>query len=185
MTGRRVVLAVTGGIAAYKAAEAASRLVREGAEVRVVMSRAAQRFVTPLTFRTLTGRAVVSDLWTDTGLAGVVHVALADWAQVLVIAPATANIIGKLAAGIADEVVSTLALSVDVPVVVAPAMNTRMWQHPAVRRNLEVLRERGVRIVEPAVGRLACGTEGLGRLAELDDLLDAIRRALERTETGP
>jgi len=178
MTGRRVVLAVTGGIAAYKVADLCSRLVREGAAVRVAMTAAGQRFVSPLTFRTLSGVAVVTDLWGDADPPGVVHVALADFAEVLVIAPATANIIGKMAAGIADEIVSTLALSMDVPVIVAPAMNTRMWEHPAVQANVATLRQRGVQIVEPAEGRLACGAVGVGRLAEIDDILAAIRGAL-------
>jgi phosphopantothenoylcysteine decarboxylase/phosphopantothenate--cysteine ligase len=178
MTGRRLILAVSGGIAAYKAAELASRLVRAGANVRVVMTAAAQRFVTPLTFRTLTGHPVVTDLWTEVEPEGVIHVTLADFAEVLVIAPATANIIGKMAAGIADDAVSTLALSVDVPIVIAPAMNTRMWEQRVVQRNLEALRERGAIIVLPEAGRLACGAEGIGRLAETETLLAAIRKAL-------
>jgi len=182
MNGRRIVLAVTGGIAAYKAADLASRLVRAGAEVRVAMTGAAQRFVTPLTFRTLTGRAVVTNLWTDADPPGVVHVALADFAEVLVIAPATANVIGKMAHGIADEIVSTLALSVDVPIVVAPAMNTRMWQNAAVQANVAVLRDRGVALVDPGTGRLACGATGPGRLADTDDILAAIRAALGAAE---
>ncbi len=175
MTGRHVVLAVTGGIAAYKAADLASRLVREGAEVRVVMSEAAQRFVTPLTFRSLTGNPVVTDLWTEVEAHGIIHVTLADWAQVLAIAPATADIIGKMAAGIADDVVSTLALSVDVPIVIAPSMNTRMWNQRVVQENVARLKERGVRVVEPGVGRLACGATGIGRLADVGDILEAIR----------
>jgi len=178
MTGRRIILAVTGGIAAYKAADLASRLVREGADVRVAMTDAACRFVTPLTFRTLTGHGVVTDLWADADVPGVVHVAMADFAEVLVVAPATADILGKMAAGIADDAVSTLALSVDCPVIVAPAMNTRMWRHPAVQANLDTLRSRGVTIVDPAEGRLACGTTGPGRLAPNDDLIAAIRAAL-------
>jgi phosphopantothenoylcysteine decarboxylase/phosphopantothenate--cysteine ligase len=178
MKDRRIVLAVTGGIAAYKAADLASRLVREGAQVRVAMTAAAKRFVTPLTFRTLTGQPVALDLWSEAGPPEVVHVALADFAEAVLVAPATANILGKMASGMADEMVSTLLLSVDVPVVVAPAMNTRMWQHPAVQHNLAILRERGVVVVEPGVGWLACGTVGPGRLAEPDAILAALRAAL-------
>ncbi|MCD6352486.1 MAG: bifunctional phosphopantothenoylcysteine decarboxylase/phosphopantothenate--cysteine ligase CoaBC [Armatimonadetes bacterium] len=177
LKGRRVVLGVTGSIAAYKAAELASALVQRGAEVWVVMTASARQLVGEATFRALTGRQVAAEMW-GTAELDIEHIALADFAEVMMIAPATANILAKMAAGIADDLLTTNLLAVTCPVVVAPAMNARMWAHPAVQENVERLRQRGVIVVEPEEGYLACGDEGRGRLASLDRLLAAIRLGL-------
>lgn len=176
LQGRRVVVGVTGGIAAYKACELVSALRKAGAEVRVVLTRNAARFVGPISFATLSDAPVYQDMWAERGEIG--HIALADFAEVVIVAPATANIIGKYAHGIADDLLSTALLAFTCPVVIAPAMNTRMLASPPVQANLQLLAERGVRIVEPAEGRLACGDEGAGRLPDTDTLLAAIVEAL-------
>ena len=176
LDGARVLLGVTGGIAAYKAAELARELLRAGAEVQPLLTEAAEAFVTRATFAALTGRRVPSSIWEDPG--GVEHVALARWGQVLVVAPATAHTLARLAAGLADDLLTNVALAFGGPVVVAPAMHTEMWQHPATRRNLEVLAARGARVVPPASGPLTSGDVGPGRLADLPDLLAALRAAL-------
>ncbi|MEA3401293.1 MAG: bifunctional phosphopantothenoylcysteine decarboxylase/phosphopantothenate--cysteine ligase CoaBC [Armatimonadota bacterium] len=176
LRGRRIVVAVTGGIAAYKACDLVSALARAGAEVRVVMTRNAQRFVGPLSFATLSGSEVSCDMWAERDDIG--HISLADFAQAVIIAPATANIIGKYASGIADDLLSTALLTFDCPVIVAPAMNTRMLDSDAVQGNLRTLRERGVRVVEPEEGRLACGHVGPGRLPPTEVLLDALEESL-------
>ncbi len=166
--GRKPVIAlgVSGSIAAYKSAELVGKLTRAGAEVRVLMTANACRLVAPATFSTLSRHPVVDSLW-DTGRWQPEHVELAELADLLVIAPATANIIGKLAHGIADDALSTFALSFDGSVIIAPAMNPRMWAHPAVVENCAILRRRGVRIVGPEPGRVACGDlEGAGRMSE-------------------
>jgi len=178
--GSEVLLCVTGGIACYKAADLASRLVRAGAAVTVAMTQAACRFVSPLTFRTLTGRPVHTSLWQTAGGYEVEHVALTEKANLMVIAPATANIIGKLAAGIADDLVSTLALAAAgaCPILLAPAMNSRMWAAPVVQENMKALLTRGCHVIGPAEGRLACGALGPGRMAEPEDILAAIANLL-------
>jgi len=177
----RVTVGVSGGIAAYKAAELVRALQRQGAEVHVVMTAAAQKFVQPLTFAALTGHKVITSLWEewDAGDAapeqnGIDHIAEAQWADALVVAPATANILAKFAHGIADDFLSTLHLATDVPVLVAPAMNVNMWNHPATQANLAILRQRGVRIVEPGTGELACGMVGAGRMAEPAAIAEAV-----------
>ena len=180
MTDRRIILGVTGSIAAYKAAALASSLVKEGAEVTVIMTEAAQRFVSPLTFETLTRRPVVTDMWTRTLYREPVHIGLAEWGNLMIVAPASANFIGKLANGIADDALSCMALAVPDSPVIAPAMNDAMYRHAAVQENLGKLKQRGCRIVEPAEGRLASGKLGIGRLAPLDDILDVIRDALSK-----
>jgi phosphopantothenoylcysteine synthetase/decarboxylase len=167
-----VVLGVTGSIAAYKAADITSKLVQAGVEVRVMMTESATKLVQPQTFLTLSRQPVVTDLWALPSWQPE-HIALAERAALLVIAPATANILGKLANGIADDALSTFALSHTGPVLVAPAMNPRMWRHPAVQANCTRLRERGVAFVEPGTGRVACGEEGTGRLAPVEDILAA------------
>ena len=177
--GREILVGVTGGIAAYKAAHFVSRLVEEGAGVSVVMTEHAQRFVGPLTFQALSRRPVYTDLFAE-GAYEADHIALADRAEAAVVAPATANAIGKLACGIADDLLSTVLLALRVPVLLAPAMNEAMWNHPAVQANVETLRRRGVRFVGPETGRLACGTEGLGRLAEPETILAEIVAILGR-----
>lgn len=169
-----LIVGVTGGIAAYKAADLVSRLVKSGRQVQVVMTENAARLVTPLTFATLSRRPVITSLWENPGEWRPEHVALAQRAGLLAVVPATANFIGKYAGGIADDALTTTALTFRGPVVVAPAMNPDMWASPAVRDNLATLRRRGTVIVDPADGRVACGEPGVGRLAELDDILAAI-----------
>jgi phosphopantothenoylcysteine decarboxylase/phosphopantothenate--cysteine ligase len=173
---KTIVLGVTGSIAAYKAVSLARRLMAEGAVVQVVMTQNAQRFVGPLTFKELTGRPVGTDLFAPD--AGLPHLALAESADLLVIAPASAHCVAKLAHGLADDLLSTLALAAECPVVVASAMDGGMWTHPAVRDNVRTLRQRGVTVLEPEVGPLASGRTGKGRLPEEDALLSAIAGAL-------
>lgn len=181
VAGREVLVGVTGGIAAYKTATLVSRLVQAGAAVTVVMTEAAGRFVGPLTFQTLSGRPVYSDLWAPPESVRADHVGLAEVAELVVVAPATANLLGKFAHGIADDLLSTLLLAVDTPVIVAPAMNERMWRHPAVQANCQMLRSRGVRFVGPAQGHLACGAVGEGRMAEPEEILASVARLLGET----
>lgn len=177
---RRVLLGVTGGIAAYKAASLASRLVQCGAEVQVVMTAHAQEFIAPLTFQTLSGRPVWSDLFTRPEAYGMRHLAGKDWGEVLLVAPATANFLGKAAHGIADDLLSTLYLAFPGPVVVAPAMHESMWRHPAVQANVEELGRRGVFLVPPEEGRLASGQVGVGRLAQEEVIATALACALQQ-----
>jgi phosphopantothenoylcysteine decarboxylase/phosphopantothenate--cysteine ligase len=177
LAGHEVLLAVTGGIACYKAADLASGLVQAGAGVTVAMTDAAARFVTPLTFQALTEREVFTSLWQAGEGYDAQHISLTERAELMIVAPATANILAKMAAGIADDLVSTLALSASgaCEVLAAPAMNARMWQAPGTRQNVETLKARGVHVVGPEEGRLACGTTGPGRMAEPDDILAAVR----------
>ncbi len=174
----RIALGVTGGVAAYKAAELVRRLQQEQVEVQVVMTRSAQEFVAPLTFAALTGQKVITQLFGDEAPANVEsaieHIAVAQRIDALVIAPATANIIAKLAHGVADDFLTTLSLATTAPVVVAPAMNVNMWEHAATRENVKILRDRGVRVVAPDEGYLACGMTGAGRLAGLEAILEAV-----------
>ena len=171
LDGREVVLGVTGGIAAYKAASIASHLVKMGASVNVVMTRNATQFIQPLTFRSLSGNPVVVDMFAETGDWQPKHTALADKADILVIAPATANIIAKVAHGIADDMLSTIALAVKCPVLVAPAMNCHMFENPIFQENVEILRKHNFTFVESEYGRLACGYEGKGRLADEETII--------------
>lgn len=173
---KHVVLCVTGGIAAYKAAELCSQLRKAGAHVRVAMTESAKQFVAPLTFEALTQHHVYSAVLHDERSYEMEHISWAKWAEILLIAPASANIIAKLAHGLADDAVSTLALSFPGQTIVAPAMNTQMLAHPATAHNLELLRSRGVQIIEPATGMLACGDVGPGKLAGVDDILHAIQQ---------
>jgi phosphopantothenoylcysteine decarboxylase/phosphopantothenate--cysteine ligase len=181
LSGARVLLGVSGGIAAYKAAELARELLRAGAEVQPLLTEAAERMVTRATFAALTGRRVPASVWDDP--AAVSHVELARWGQVLVVAPATAHTLARLAAGLADDLLTNVALAFAGPVVVAPAMHTEMWEHPATRANLETLTGRGVRVVPPASGPLTSGDVGPGRLAELDDLVAGVAQALAPTRS--
>jgi phosphopantothenoylcysteine decarboxylase/phosphopantothenate--cysteine ligase len=189
--GMRVTVGVSGGIAAYKAAELVRALQRQALEVHVVMTEAACRFVQPLTFAALTGHKVITSLWEDSGTGetaygasreqnGIEHIGEAQWADALVVAPATANILAKFAHGIADDFLTTLYLATQAPVLVAPAMNVNMWEHPATQANLETLRQRGVRVIEPGTGDLACGMVGAGRMAEPAAIADAVLGALGR-----
>jgi phosphopantothenoylcysteine decarboxylase/phosphopantothenate--cysteine ligase len=171
LADREVVLAVCGGIAAYKAASLASALVQRGAGLTVAMTAAGQRFVTPLTFETLTGRRVFTSLWDSEDHHDPQHLSLTEAADLFVIAPATANIIAKIAHGIADDLVSTMVMSAACPLLLAPAMNTRMWENPILQENLQSVVNRGCRIVPPGEGWLACRTVGLGRMAEPEQIL--------------
>ena len=168
---KKIVVGITGGIAAYKAAELVRQLCKHGAEVDVVMTSNAQQFVTPLTFQTISTHPVHTDLF-GSYQPEIAHIALADKADLLIIAPATANIIAKCAAGIADDLLSSVVLSTAAPVLIAPAMNTKMWENPVTQQNVSKLKERGFILSGPATGELACGYEGQGRLAELDDILE-------------
>ena len=174
--GKKAVLGVTGGIAAYKAAELARLLVKKDISVMVVMTENAKEFITPLTFQTLTGHPAFSDLFSQEHY-DLNHISLAAYGDVIVVAPATANIIGKMAAGIADDLLSTVLLAARAPVVVCPAMNDNMYTHPAVQNNIRILQNRGVHIVAPDRGELACKTAGIGRLAELEAIVEAIETA--------
>jgi len=175
-----VVLGVTGCIGAYKACEVLRELQRREADVHVVMTAAATRFVTPMTFEALSRHPVFHDQWALGVNGEISHISLADAADLLLVAPATANIVGKFARGIADDPLSTLYTATRAPVVVAPAMNVNMFEHPAVQENLATLRARGVGIVEPGSGYLACGWLGKGRLAETGEIVDAAMAALGR-----
>jgi phosphopantothenoylcysteine decarboxylase/phosphopantothenate--cysteine ligase len=176
LAGARVLLGVTGGIAAYKAAELARELMRAGAEVQPLLTSSGERMVSRATFAALTGRPVPASVWDDP--AAVSHVALARWGQVLVVAPATAHTLARMAAGLADDLLTNVALAFGGPVVVAPAMHTEMWEHPATRASLATLQDRGVLVVPPTSGPLTSGDVGPGRLAELEDLVAGVAAAL-------
>jgi phosphopantothenoylcysteine decarboxylase/phosphopantothenate--cysteine ligase len=188
--GRRLLVGVCGGVAAYKCAETVSLLVQAGAEVRVAMTPEATRFISPLTFEALSGQPVASDLFgtqTSPGReGGEVHIALSDWPEAVLVMPATANFMAKLSHGLADEVVSTTVLAANAPLVLAPAMHKRMWEHPATMENADTLSRRGVVLAGPVEGRLASGDVGMGRLADQDQILRALRDALpgERDMAG-
>src|SRR5690242_20784701 len=173
-----VALGVTGGIGAYKAVEVARGLQKRGHEVAAIMTHAATRFVGAVTFEAITRRHVITDQFQPGANADIEHIALASTIDLLLIAPATANVIGKLANGIADDFLSTLYTATRAPVLVAPAMNTNMFEHEAVRKNLDTLAARGVRFVEPGEGYLACGWIGKGRLAEPDEIVAAAESVL-------
>lgn len=176
---KHIVLGVTGSIAAYKAAELARLMIKKDWEVSVVMTRAATRFVGELTFRALTRRPVILDMFQETETWRPTHISLADWAKVLVIAPCTANVMAKLAHGLADDALSATALACQAPLVVAPAMNEKMWDHPATRENLRLLQSRGAVVVDVGQGELACGYEGRGRLADLETIMATVERCLK------
>lgn len=179
----KVGLGVTGCIAAYKAVEVMRGLQKAGVSVQVVLTRAARRFVAPLTFEALSGQRVISGMFRPGGSLTMEHIHLAQEIGLLAVAPATANILGKFAHGIADDFLSTLYLSCPAPVLIAPAMNVRMWRHPAVRANVEILRARGHVLVDPEPGMLACGMEGEGRLADVDTIVACILDALRTGES--
>ncbi|MCH8320036.1 MAG: bifunctional phosphopantothenoylcysteine decarboxylase/phosphopantothenate--cysteine ligase CoaBC [Acidobacteria bacterium] len=178
----KIILGVTGCIGAYKSAVVLRLLQKEGFEILPVMTQSAQQFITPLTLEKLSGHKVVSDLFSDHTVQ-IEHIHLARESHLLLVAPATANILAKFAQGIADDFLSTLYLSTVTPVIVAPAMNVEMWNHKATRKNLEILRERGVVVVEPGSGYLACGEEGEGRLAEPEQILEAVLNTFKREKS--
>jgi len=183
----RITLGVTGGVAAYKAAELVRRLQQEGFSVQVVMTRGAREFITPLTFAALSGQKVITDLFGDSSggeanlESAIEHIAVAQRTDLLLVAPATADILAKFARGIADDFLTTLYLASTAPVVMAPAMNVNMWNHAATQENVERLRARGVKIVNPEEGYLACGMTGAGRLAGQEDIITAVRDVVHAT----
>jgi phosphopantothenoylcysteine decarboxylase/phosphopantothenate--cysteine ligase len=178
MQGKRVLLGVTGGIAAYKSPDLVRRLRERGAEVQVVMTAAAREFLTPTTFQAVSGRPVRSDLWDAAAEAAMGHIELARWAQLVLIAPASADFLARLATGQANDLLSTLCLATQAPIAVAPAMNHLMWSHAATRANVATLGERGVHILGPAEGDQACGEIGEGRMLEPLDLAERLRALL-------
>ncbi|MBN2288991.1 MAG: bifunctional phosphopantothenoylcysteine decarboxylase/phosphopantothenate--cysteine ligase CoaBC [Candidatus Glassbacteria bacterium] len=178
MENRRILIGLSGGIACYKSCELVSCLVRSGAEVRVVMTGNAARFVGPVTLQALSGNPVRSDIFSPIDPGGIEHVSLAEFAEVFVISPATADCLAKLAHGIADDLLSTTYLACDCPVLAVPAMNTVMYEHPATQANLAVLEARGVHLMLPESGRLACGTEGVGRLPGFERIVERIEHLL-------
>ncbi len=177
---QRILLGVTGGIAAYKSAELVRRLRERGVEVQVVMTRGARHFVTPQTFQALSGRPVRSDLWDEAAEAAMGHIELARWAERVLVAPATADFIARLAHGLADDLLTTLCLATDAPVAIAPAMNRLMWANPATQANVALLESRGIAILGPAEGDQACGETGPGRMLEPNEIVEA----LSGTATG-
>ena len=180
IAGYEVLLCVTGGIACYKSADLTSKLVQSGAGVTVAMTDAAERFVSPLTFQTLSGRQAHTSLWQSAADYSAQHISLTEAADLAIVAPATADVLAKMAGGIADDLISTLALSAHgaCPILVAPAMNVRMWSAPATQANMARLEGWSVHVVGPAEGRLACGTVGLGRMAEPGEVLAAAKALL-------
>ena len=176
LKGKNILIGVTGGIAAYKVVEVASRLKKSGANVRVMMTRNAAEFVTPRTFQEITGNAVSVEMFGDAANFHVAHIALADFADAVLIAPATANFLAKAAHGIADDLLTTTILACDKPLLIAPSMNTKMFDNPATQENLRILRSRGVKILEPATGELACGISGKGRLPEPIEIFAAVEK---------
>jgi phosphopantothenoylcysteine decarboxylase / phosphopantothenate---cysteine ligase len=175
MNGNKILLGVTGGIAAYKSPELVRRLRERGAEVQVVMTAAAQQFITPLALQAVSGRPVRTDLWDSTAEAAMGHIELARWAELVIIAPASAGFMARLATGQADDLLTTLCLATEAPLAIAPAMNRVMWAHPATRANVAILEQRGVSIIGPAEGEQACGETGAGRM---DEPLEIISRVM-------
>ncbi|MBR1645521.1 MAG: bifunctional phosphopantothenoylcysteine decarboxylase/phosphopantothenate--cysteine ligase CoaBC [Selenomonadaceae bacterium] len=176
LADKNILIGVTGGIAAYKVVEVASRLKKSGANVRVMMTKNATEFVSPRTFQEITGNAVSVEMFGDAANFHVAHIALADFADAILIAPATANFLAKMAHGICDDLLTTTVLACDKKIIVAPSMNTKMFDNPATQSNLQILRERGVKILEPATGELACGTTGKGRLPEPVEICAAVEK---------
>lgn len=174
----RIILGVTGSIAAYKAADLASQLTKAGHGVTCVLTKSALEFVTPLTLGTLSKNPVITDLFAEKEGWQPGHIQLADEADLLLVAPATANILAAMANGFAHDALTAIALATRAPILIAPAMNGKMWQHPATQKNVETLRGFGAQFVEPASGMLACGYEGVGRLAEVETILQAVAMVL-------
>jgi len=184
LEGKAIVVGLSGGIACYKAADLVRALTRSGATVRVIMTAAAEQFITPLTMQTLSGNPVGRSTFDLTRESQIGHIELADSADALVVAPATANVIAKIAHGIADDLLTTVLLATQAPILVAPAMNVHMYENPLVRANIEKLRDQEITIIEPGEGSLACGYEGKGRLADTDVLVAEIARALSTHDLG-
>ncbi|MDN4600112.1 bifunctional phosphopantothenoylcysteine decarboxylase/phosphopantothenate--cysteine ligase CoaBC [Paenibacillus sp. F6_3S_P_1C] len=184
LNGKKIVLGVTGGIAAYKAATLCSRLVQKGADVHVIMTNSAKQFITELTLQTLTRNAVYSDTFDEREPSVVSHIHLADMADLVLVAPATANVIAKMAHGMADDMLSTTLLATTAPVMIAPAMNVHMYDHPAVQQNMCLLTGRGTMMIEPGEGQLACGYVGKGRLEEPETIVEVVERFFEQQESA-
>jgi len=179
MSKKNIILGVTGSIAAFKAAELASLLTKKDIEVNVVMTAEAQKFITPLTFSTLTRQPVVADLWAEGQATSPTHISLADKADLAVIAPATAHLIAQMAHGLASDALTSMLLATQAPVLVAPAMNGKMWLHPATQQNVATLKSRGVHFIGPDEGMLSCGYEGVGRLCSVDQIAARILELLK------
>jgi phosphopantothenoylcysteine decarboxylase/phosphopantothenate--cysteine ligase len=177
-----ILIAVTGSISAYKIADVVSELTKRGHQVQCVLTASARQFITPLVLETLSGRPVKSDMF-GADISGTEHIDLARWADIVVVAPATANVLAKLALGLADDLLTTIALATTAPLLIAPAMNTAMWEHPATQGHLQTLQQRGVAIIDPAAGTLACGEVGVGKLAPLPAIVAAIEFALVQPTT--
>ncbi|MFY0780263.1 bifunctional phosphopantothenoylcysteine decarboxylase/phosphopantothenate--cysteine ligase CoaBC [Peribacillus simplex] len=182
---KKVLLCVTGGIAVYKAAALTSKLTQEGAHVKVIMSESARKFVTPLTFQALSRNDVYTDTFDEKDSSVIAHIDLADWADIILLAPATANVIGKVANGIADDMITTTLLATEAPVWVAPAMNVHMYAHPAVQKNMETLRTFGYQFIEPGEGYLACGYVGKGRLEEPETIVEQLNLYFGERKSRP
>lgn len=182
LKGKKIVLGVTGGIAVYKAVDLVSRLRKQGAEVRVIMTDHAQQFVTPLTFKEISGNKVATSMWESNQEFNVEHIALANWADVFLVAPATANILAKMACGIADDLLSTTLLAAQAPIIVCPAMNTGMFENPVTQENIQKLSNLGITVMPPAVGVLACGTSGAGRLPEPQQIVEFVSAFFAKRE---
>jgi len=178
----RIILGVTGSIAAYKAADLASQLTKAGHSVTCVLTRSALEFVTPLTLSTLSKNPIITDLFAEKEGWQPGHIQLADEADLLLIAPASANVLASMAHGFANDALTAIALATRAPILIAPAMNGKMWQHPATVKNVETLRSFGTQFVEPAEGMLACGYEGVGRLAEVETILRAVEAVFSRKD---
>lgn len=178
LQGRRIVLGVCGSIAAYRACEVARELMHRGAQVEVVLTAHAARLVTPATFAALTGRPATVDVFEEPEPGRITHIQLAQEADLVLIAPATAHTLARLAHGLADDMLTTLVLATEAPLLIAPAMNPKMWSHPATQANCAILRERGVELIEPGYGMMACGEEGWGKIADTEVILEAVIRRL-------
>ena len=182
-----VLLGVSGGVAAYKAVDLASKLTAAGAAVKTIMTENACRLIRPKSFEAVTGQQVYTSLWSESEEYQTGHISLADWADIVAVVPATANIIGKIANGICDDLLST-TICVCWPLIkmgaaiLAPAMNDNMWNNPAVQRNIEIIKDMGFKLIGPVEGRLACGTEGIGRMSEPQDILEAIEKVASKTK---
>lgn len=182
LSGKNIVVGVAGGIAVYKVVDLVSRLKKQGANVYVIMTESATKFVTPLTFREISGNPVVADMWAEITNWNVEHIALATAADLFLLAPATGNMIGKIASGIADDMLSTTVMATSAPIILAPAMNTKMYLNPIVQQNITKLTQLGYHFIEPGCGMLACGTEGIGRLPEAEVIINKVIEIVKRKE---
>jgi len=181
MKNKKILIGVTGGIAAYKTCSLINMFLKEGADVKVIMTNGATKFVSPLTFQSLTNHPVYVDMWQTYNKEEVEHISLAKWADIMVISPATANIIGKIANGLADDLLTTviMALPKETPVLIAPAMNTNMWENPIVQRNVESLsKDKKYKFIDPRKGVLACRDEGSGKIADNEDIFEEVQKIL-------